>query len=286
MGDGTDPVGVWEVGAAEYHADRTCDSHSTLDVFRESPRLYYETFVTGSVPRKEPTDDMRVGTAVHALLLEPETYGEQVVVCPPFNRRKPDENAEYKKFLADHAAAGRTVLTEEQEQRVRAIRDGIVRNKIARVAVEQPGRSELAVRWTDPVGARLRCKMDRWVPGGVPCLDEPDTPTVLDIKVTNDPTPDAWVRTAGGFGYHRQEAMYRDGAYLGMGHAKVRFMFIVVGKDYPHDTAVLRLCRLSVEKGREQYRTDAARVVASKAYGIWDSYYSDRVIEVSVPAWA
>ncbi len=60
----------YETNAA-YHADDTHVGASMLSVFRENPLLYQWYFVTGQRPKPPPTKPMRMGSALHTLVLVP-----------------------------------------------------------------------------------------------------------------------------------------------------------------------------------------------------------------------
>lgn len=75
------PAQEWPCSIDEYHADgRNSVSHSELDLFIESPRLYHGRIITGEYPREE-TAALDFGQVFHDVVL-----GERVFDRENFNR--------------------------------------------------------------------------------------------------------------------------------------------------------------------------------------------------------
>jgi len=107
----------WEVDNTDYHADRTCDSSSTLKLARQSMAAYQHQR-QNSQPSQE-TDAMRFGTAFHAAVLQPDEYDSLVAVEPQdiegeaVNRRLKKHREFLQKFAED--AAGKTVIKNTEQ---------------------------------------------------------------------------------------------------------------------------------------------------------------------------
>src|SRR5581483_10081660 len=91
----------------EYHAHRAT-SHSTLEMFRRSRKLYHAIHVARTMDRPEPTAAMQLGTHVHCAVLEPERFEAEYVYAPKCDRRTTAGKAAYAEFCA--ATAGKTVI--------------------------------------------------------------------------------------------------------------------------------------------------------------------------------
>ena len=115
------------LAAEEYHRDHSRVSHSMLEVFRESPRLYYRRFVTREYP-SERTDAMDFGTAAHAMLLE----DRRVFVPIPRDALNADghrKGAAWKQFAAEND--GKILLTPDQQATLEAMVAELRRHRMA-----------------------------------------------------------------------------------------------------------------------------------------------------------
>lgn len=59
----------------------------------------------------EQTTALLVGSAVHKMVLEPETFDSEFVIAPDINRRTKNGKEEYADFLK--SAAGKSIITKK-----------------------------------------------------------------------------------------------------------------------------------------------------------------------------
>jgi hypothetical protein len=134
--------------------------------------------------------------------------------------------------------------------------------------------------WDDPAsGVTRRARFD-WLPD-----TDGGRLIIPDYKTTQSAEPRAFARSAANFGYHMQDAWYRDTAHaLGLAE-DVAFVFIAQEKTAPYVVSVLELNTEAVMAGRK--RNDQALQVFAEctATDKWPSYTSD-VELISLPGWA
>lgn len=269
---------AWDVTAREYHADTSAVSHSALEKFRQSVPLYHGLYVTKTLQPDEPTPAMALGTAVHALLLEPERFDSICAVAPTVNGRTNEGKAIKAEFEA--RSVGRTIITAEQLMQARLMADAARRNKLAAKLLDAPGRKEATFKLRDETGLTVKARMDLLLDCGV----------TVDIKTAIDPSPAAFARAAVNFAYARQQAFYcrvRQAA-MGIDRDAAEFLFIVVGSTAPHECAVYQLDYDAAELGWTQTIADLERLSDVTATGKWDSPFNEQSepIRLSFPGYA
>jgi hypothetical protein len=244
------PDGFWEVDNLTYHADRTAESSSTLEVFRRSIPEYYGTYVTGAIPRSPATPAQRLGTLFHLRLFQPEKWADTVFPTPKFDRRT-KEGKQHHDELERHIEANPHLIpiTPDEAARIEAMYDSATENMAVVALLESDGWSELGYRWTCPyTGIKLKCMWDRLVSADG---------TVVDAKTAAAPTPEDWVRAVVNHGYHRQAALYCEGRDIAFGRSEsaaggARHVHVVVGSEEPYETIVYELSPEDIELGRRQ----------------------------------
>lgn len=252
-------------------------SQSMLKTFIESPRLYQGRFLTGEFPQPE-SDAMRIGTALHMAVLEPQRFAVEVLPAPVCNRRTKAGNELYAAFC--EKAVGKTVLSHADYSSVLAMADGVKQCPHAVELLELPRETEVALTWQDEkTGLQLRAKLDGLIP------DAFSFACVLDVKSTKDPRPAKFPKSVLDFGYWLQAAMYTRAAQLYTGKPAA-FAFIAVRSDVPYDCFVVRL--------DNEWQTAADRLLdewlAKLKYSIDNDYYRDPAQDVistlAMPGWA
>lgn len=252
-----------------YHADTTRDSHSSLELFRESPTLYAAQRLWGWQKQDSPSWEMLMGSALDCWLFEREQFGERYALsgtkCATTTKRESPD--------------GRTFLTATETKLLADIEAGICSHPTAYEAlIRSEGEAQKVLKWTDAeTGLPLKAKMDRWLPGGR---------LIVDLKLTGDIREREWVRIAARFGYARQDAFYREGAEA-CGMDPQSFIFIVASREWPHGCAVYTLGEHIVEAGRRQNRELLRDLARRKAANDWDDRTSDEIQEINdFPQWA
>lgn len=192
------------VEPAELHTDWTMADYLADPGVSRSPlwtlhhRSPYEMRWDLDHGSEEETDSMRLGTALHLAILEPEKEG--AVVCYPKTRR----GAEWEAFQGEHAGA--VILTKAQWETFERIRAYAASLKGVRSMLSQ-GQAEQTITWTDAhTGERVKCRPDFLALHG-------DEAVVVDLKTTSADihNPYALMRKAEDLGYHVQSAMIRAG---------------------------------------------------------------------------
>ena len=227
---------------------------------------------------KEPTANMRFGTAAHAwILLEPPDAAKEIIVCPKVDRRTKAGKAAYAEFEAE--AGDRTVVSEEEA-------DQLCRMKAA--VHDSPAARGLLLAAPD---REVSCCWDSASQPGMLCRGRPDAMSrklIVDLKTSFDASPKEFARSAANFKYHAQAAYYLDGLKrIGEVDDDAMFAFVVVEKLPPYGVACYVLDDDAMQAGRAFYMDALATYAECRTSNHWRSYSAtDKVETLSLPRWA
>lgn len=175
----------------------------------------------------------------------------------------------------------RNILEPEEWDQLMNMRAAVMAHQMARKLVEAPGRAEYSVYWIDPATGELcRIRPDKWLDNGV----------VLDLKSTEDASPEGFAKSIANWGYDVQDPFYSDGIEAATGKPVRAFIFLAVEKTarvvegMPLGVALYQLDEASRELGRAKYREDLMVYAQCKKNNVWPCY-GDKIASISVPQW-
>ena len=250
--------------AREYHA-RPEISKSGLDLVNISPAHYRASLTE---PRTE-TPAMRLGTAAHCRILEPDTFPERYIIAPEgIDRRTKEGKAAWSAFELE--AEERIVLKAEEAAMLEAMAASVWAHPMARQLLNDVIAERSIISELD--GVAVKCRPDWWTSGAI-----------VDLKTTERARPDLFAKSLGQYRYHAQAAFYSDIAATVA--EPMRFLFIAVEKSPPYAVSVVELDAESTQQGRLAYGRDLANYAACLALDHWPGYAST-VETISLPRWA
>lgn len=264
----------FNVSADVYHADMRLGlvSKSGLDKVKRSP-AHYKAWVEGRAVGKT-TPALAFGTATHMALLEPERFIETYAIEPKFGDLRRKENSAAKdRWLEENI--GRTPISADDHARISAMGESVMRHPAASKLISS-GHAEVTLRWEDQ-GTGLACKAraDRWIE---------ELQLVVDLKTTDDASPEAFARSVYNYRYHVQDALYRDG-FAECGYPVQHFAIVAVEKEPPFAVAVYTLDANAVARGYADARANIETLAECVRTDQWHGY-SNGVEELSLPRWA
>lgn len=245
-------------------------SKSGLDLIARSPYLYRHR------PEIETTRAMLIGSAFHAATLEPGTFTDLFAVAPEVNARTNAGKAELELFRQEND--GKTILAREDAEKVAAMAKAVLDHPMAaNILRDDQGRAETSIFHTDePTGELIKVRPD-WMVEDL----------LVDLKSTEDATPDAFSKSCWNYRYHVQAAFYLDTANAALGFERFRsFVFIVCEKKPPFQVAVYLADRQMIEAGRAQYRKDMETYHQCRLADSWPGINAGRIQEIGLPGWA
>jgi exodeoxyribonuclease VIII len=195
-------------------------NHSRLKLMKESPWHYQHP-----PKQRKPSADFVIGSAFHALLLEPEIFAQRYVPTPVMSK---NSNA-YKEMARAMDEKGQIPLDADQWAKIHSMREAVIADPYVGGLFEQ-GEAEQTLLFTDPItGLEGKARVD-WLPTHFPNV-------LVDLKTTKSGNPDSLKKSCWDYGYYTQAAFYRWAWEVVMGIAPQAFLFVFVEKpDDPEDT--------------------------------------------------
>jgi len=255
---------------ADYHADRTSLSQSGAKLLLKSPALFrYEQ----EHPRTSDAFDF--GSAAHAVALGQSLDSVYVAPFDDWLKRKgPVGGCAYttdEKRIAQED--GLAPLLPEQWLKVCDMAEVLAEHDLA-MQLLTGGHSEVsAYAVDDATGVMRRCRFDY-------LHDD----LGVDYKTSFTSDPREFGRSAANFGYHQQDAWYRDVAY-DLGYPLRGFLFVVQMKEPPYLVSVCELTPDAVQRGRDLNQRALEMFRDCTDSDIWPGW-GDDIHPIDLPAWA
>jgi hypothetical protein len=274
MGSNCPDPGIYDNIEPEEYFSWDAVSNSRLSLLNRSP-LHYQHGFTESTPA------MRLGSLVHAGVLEPLAIMQRYVVMPnyanhPDNKTGKGERSfssvttfvksmeeQFRKLHHD-----KELVTEEQYKTMVGMASSIAGNEQCS-QLFRGGRSEQSVVWIDErSGLRCKCRAD-WLSAG----------RMVDLKTTQDPTK--FDSAIANYGYHRQMAFYQAGfAALGI---DVEPWIVCIEKTAPYGVRCGRMGQDAIEVGGREVRALLQQLAECMEENDWPGYRDPDVWRL--PSW-
>lgn len=262
-----------DITNATYHNEWNAVNHSRLEWLDRSPRYCRAQMQK----REEPTPAMILGSAVHAAILEPDTFLYRFIEQPDFgDMRSSTRKAERDVWIASKKAKGFTVLSAETMSQVQAMQAAAQSHPLAKKLLESINHVENSVVWTDKATGLL-------------CKARPDAlvdriGVMLDLKTCRDSRPKAFASAFYDFGYWRQFPFYLAGLHA-HGRNYARVVVVAVESEPPHDVRVYEVSEESIDLGH----IDNCRLLELHArYDRegWPEHADAEAMALTLPDWA
>lgn len=266
------------ISNAGYHASEGLSSSNIKDLNKSA--AHYKASLADE---SEETAEMRFGTIVHTLILEPDRVKALIHVGLYNTRRGKD----FEQALKD--GDGKLVCNEEEFNRasecVEAFREQATSHPYINGEKFKllDGIKEHSFYWIcKDTGLLLKARPDNIHPSGV----------IVDIKTCRDASPDGFQRAIAEYQYHISAAHYLEGVQrssinhptipsLGM---PTQFAFICIESKPPYAVATYFLSADAIELGRQEVRAALEKYTNACTTGQWDAYPKE-MVEINLPGW-
>lgn len=260
-----------------YHRNTKRIGKSGLELIEKSPYHYWLKYLD---PNREWDDDdtpaKLLGSASHCQLFEPEMFDRRYIVPPELNLRTNKGKEEFLYIQEEAKQQRKKLLDAKLRERAMRIAEAARKNPIIRELLDQPGVSEHVLEWDDPLtGVGCKMKADRITHSGL----------IIDLKTTDDASPESFSRSIYKFGYHKQDAWYSDGFQLATSYPCLGFLFVAVESDKPFICKTYTLDERSRQVGRDTNRRNLDRYAECLRTNTWPAY-GNEISEISIPSWA
>lgn len=244
-----------------YHQNRTHHSRGDLALLAESPRRYEGVKILGTIEPDDDNDNLRIGTATHAIALQDILEIDRIVEIPrevlASNGAKNGGN--WKAWAAGERvevklSTGETWVSEadpERPSKALLKSDQIamaykcsesIHRELGPLLSYGEAFTELEIYWDDIVPCR--CKLDY-------AIESPDEVLVIDLKTAADITPRGFRSACWNNRYWLQDAHYSEGARRHF-DKRVRFIFAAVEKKDPYRCFVYELPEMTKQRAADR----------------------------------
>jgi exodeoxyribonuclease VIII len=259
----------YDLPAQSYHAAAGC-SHSMLKNMHPRP-AHLQAYLT---EKREPTPAQILGTLVHHRVLEPERPFPQLAVKAADMKYSTREG---KAWREEQLRSGRLIIGEDAFNTLTGTVASIARHPVCR-EIFANGRSEVSVFKNFHLGGVVlrKARLD-WVPAGN---------ALVDVKTTQDASPEAFAKEILNYRYHSQAAYYLDIWNDSQERPdKECFILIAVEKSPPYLAAIYNLDPKAIGKGRQLNMDDLASYIDCAAQNRWPGY-AQEILTLDLPRFA
>lgn len=217
-----------------------------------------------------PTDAMDMGTLLHALVLEPETFLDRVAIWDGAKR-----GTAYTEFAA--ANEGRIIIKPDQHTALARMRDSIMDHPQARALVTGQGMREATAIFNARAGIRGKARID---------FLNTEQNMLVDLKTARTCDPRAWTRTAAvPLKYDVQQAWYQA-AFHAVLRRECRMAFVVVENCDRHRCRVFTLPPAPVDACLDAIAPLLDQWAEAQRTNVYPDLPINNPTEVDWPAWA
>jgi len=260
----------------QYHADTTRLSNSMLNILKRSPKLFFKYYIAKSLAIPEASESMALGSMVHTMILEPDSFKDRYRFKPECDRRTKEGKAIYAEFLDSLPERCEIVSSDDFAKATECVQSLIAHDDLKQI-LKATWESRIVEKRIDFEidGVDMRSKLDYLsLRAGV----------ILDIKTTKDASPDEFAKSILNYGYHRQAAIYRE-AVLKQHGVACRFMFAVVSTEQPHEVAIYEPSESVMDDGYTEVVYLLREFKARSESGNWLSSWSNGIVPIELPKW-
>lgn len=266
-----DPGIYNDLSGKDYHSSFGI-SKSGLDKINQSPFHYLYNLQFPD----EQTKAMRIGSALHTMVLEPEKFDlEFIVPSLPINARTKEGQAA-KKALE---SSGKTVLSIDEHQLVISMTKAI-RNHPGANALLSNGFAEQSI-FHKHSDLEVLCK----VRPDYRKITKLGKHIIVDVKTTDDASREEFIRKIVSFRYHVQAGYYWDIVEEATNIPVDEFIFVAVEKNPPHGVALYSCDWYTITTGRYEYLQNLAKYKECLHGGYWPCYGNDAA-RITLPNYA
>ena len=247
----------------EYHADKSAISSTDVKTVVTQTLFHWKNNV------RKSSAAFDTGSAVHAVLLEPE---KDLVLKGPKDRRG---NA-WKDAYAEAQAAGKILLPEGEYYEIEAIARAVL---FTPAAADLLGDADLVAEASffvecPETGLTLKCRPDGLLA---------ERGIVFDIKTTQDASPRGFARAVTSYAYDVQAAFYRYALGLA-GFNLSSFQFLAVEKAAPYCVQLHELSELYSAHAHRRMMQGLRQIAYAHETNDFGTHWPD-VNTIHLPEW-
>lgn len=266
--------GIHDINNNDYHASEGI-SRSAITEFKKSPLHYWDKYLSPEKVNKKPTASMKLGNAVHTLILEPHLFDKEFIVLEKkFSSSKKDKAL---KIEFDLKNSNKTIIEKKIYVKAKQITESILSHPKTEIFLKGNFCVEKSFFWADPdTGLLCKSRPDIW---------NQDINVLCDIKTAADSSPESFIFSTKKYDYHIQAAMQIDAIFETTGQVIDYFSFIVAPVERPYKPYIYTLSKDSIEFGRREYKNALKLIKKCCENKKWD-LDRETAIELDLPFYA
>lgn len=254
--------GVHEISNEEYHASSAI-SRSKLHAFKVSPLNYYYKFVDDDAPPFKVTDELILGSYVHALVLEPDTIKRDFVSFEKVDRRTTigkKKHAEIELYMSADENKHKHLIDDVSIATAHAMADALEKEELFLKLIDG-AQIEKSIFFTHKsTGLQCRARPDAW-----------SNKIVVDLKTTNDASFRGFQSSCLKYGYFLQAGMINE-ALKSLGIEMSDFVVPCVESKPPYQTAIYMFDEEAIAYGASLFNDLMERFAKCLESNKWESY--------------
>ena len=262
----------------DYHADREYISSSALKLILKDPKEYFKRYVKNEKGDAISKSAFDFGTYVHALILEPDTVGNEFAIFEGKTRR----GKVYDEFVADNG--GKIIITTSQADKAKEMVAQLKVNKKANniINLEEGSVEQTVCVELDGVKIKVRTDYNNQTAA---IIGEHVIPfgLIVDVKTTSDPIDKFSIgKTIARYDYDLSAALYIDVLQEQLGTEQT-FVFCFLSK-ITNEVELYQASDDMIENGRRKYKAAIKILKEARRTGIY--YSEDAIPTINLPYWA
>lgn len=284
-------------------------SHSSLSLFNFSPNLFYKTYITKEIPKRE-TDALKLGAAIDTFVFDIDNFNNKYyysdiptmdnkmgifikeyvngksleeayqisefkysfdTVCESF---KKVENQEYYKTLMD--SKGRIILSKEQYNKVLNCSHNLLSGEFTKhIYLNNENKEYQKKIEFEYNGYKFISVLDE-----LEKISDKEA-IIRDLKTTGKPL-EQFKESFYEYGYHRQGWLYTK-ASNSIGYENIKYQLVVIETTVPYRSYVYEVSNDTLNKGKEEINKliyDLNWHIENDKWLYKRNYYEDKVITI------
>jgi exodeoxyribonuclease VIII len=245
---------------ADYLGKKDHVAASDIKTFLHSPsKYYYQKFIC---TEKEEQRHFSIGSGLHELILEPEMFDLNYIVCPKVDGRTKEGKQQMIEFT--EKSEGKTILFDNEMEMIRQMADNALKNHTLLEIMKESYREISCYTVDEVTGLKVRMRPD---------IMSSTKSTIVDLKSCVDSSPQKFKNDCYKYSYSLSGAYYSD--FIG----RENYIFAAAEKTAPYQVALYVLNDEMMEYGRNQYRMGLDLIKFCQDHNYFPSYNEFEILK-------
>lgn len=260
----------------DYHAIVGASASVLKLMVEKTPAHVYAQYFDPARKCREPSEAMKIGTAIHMAVLEPERFAKTYALLDADKRTK-----EGKAAHAEFEKLGMIALKPDAYEMIVNVSASVLSKQLA-IRLLSGGHAEKSFIYDDTdLGIALKIRPDYFIE---PCDQWPNG-LIIDLKTTEDASPLGFCRAIFSYNYALQAAWYADVFQKCYDtNMPPPFVFLACEKEAPFECGFYEAEDFVINHGRKQYQEVLPVLAECIRTNIWNGY-DDNFVDLQFSPW-